>query len=55
MVSINCPHCGKQIFIDSIEKDELGWHTSCPECNGSFDVDLEEIGEKLPLKTVLKL
>ena len=55
MVLINCPHCGKQLFIDLIEKDELGWHTSCSECTGSFDVDFEEDGEALPLGTVLEI
>lgn len=54
MILINCPNCGKQIFIDLIEKDELGWHTSCPECTGSFDVDFDEDGEALPLRTVLE-
>ena len=20
----------------------MGWHTTCPKCNGSFDIDIEE-------------
>ena len=36
-----CPNCG-HIFTGSIDLDELGWHTSCPECESSFDVDVPE-------------
>ena len=43
MVLTTCPNCGKEIFITSIEKDNLGWHTSCPECDGSFDFDFAGI------------
>lgn len=32
-----CPHCGKE-FEGYITEDYLGWQTSCPECQGSFDV-----------------
>ena len=33
-----CPHCGEE-FAAPIIFDSLGWHTSCPRCEGSFDVD----------------
>lgn len=36
-----CPNCGN-VFAGSIDLDELGWHTSCPECRVSFDVDVPE-------------
>ena len=39
----DCPHCGKNFKARSIDNDELGWHVSCPECTGSFDVDLQEV------------
>lgn len=34
-----CPHCGEQLEIkeSDIETDELGEHTSCPICKGSWD------------------
>lgn len=36
---LNCLNCGHE-FDGSITKDNLGWHSSCPNCNGSFDVDV---------------
>lgn len=38
-----CPHCGDE-FYSSVELDGLGWHTSCPYCGGSFDVDANYFG-----------
>ena len=36
-----CPSCLHE-FTGSIDLDELGWHTSCPKCESSFDVDVPE-------------
>ena len=36
-----CLACEHQ-FEGSISKDELGWHSSCPECDSSFDVDVPD-------------
>lgn len=43
-----CPHCGRN-FERPIYLDYLGWHTACPFCEGSFDVDPDpnSPGEKL--------
>lgn len=43
-----CPHCGRN-FERPLYLDYLGWHTACPFCEGSFDVDPdpESPGEKL--------
>lgn len=37
-----CPHCGNT-FESNVEYDFYGWHTSCPACSGSFDVDYQGI------------
>lgn len=34
-----CPHCGAH-FEGGASLDNLGWHTSCPDCGESFDVDV---------------
>lgn len=38
-----CLQCGR-VFIaaDDFSEDELGPHTTCPYCRGSFDVDKEQ-------------
>ena len=36
-----CPHCGHE-FTGSISLDNMGWHTSCPMCEQSFDVEVPE-------------
>lgn len=43
-----CPHCGL-VFYGLPCLDVLGWHVACPECTGSFDVDLDPAspGEKM--------
>ena len=38
-MKLKCLNCGHE-FDGSISKDELGWHSGCPKCNGSFDVDV---------------
>lgn len=35
---LKCLHCGFE-FNGTVETDELGAHSSCPECECSFDVD----------------
>ena len=40
-MKLKCLHCGYE-FNGSIEKDKLGWHSSCPKCECSFDVDYSE-------------
>ena len=39
MMKFTCPHCN-HTFAGAISLDEMGWHTVCPECDGSFDVDI---------------
>jgi hypothetical protein len=38
-MKLRCLNCGHE-FDGSISKDNLGWHSSCPECECSFDVDV---------------
>lgn len=38
LVCMNCSH----EFEGSISLDDLGWHSVCPECGSSFDVDVPE-------------
>lgn len=40
-MKLTCLQCD-HTFEGSISKDELGWHSSCPVCEGSFDVDVPE-------------
>jgi len=35
-----CPNCGYEFHCNELSYDELGWHTTCPDCEGTFDVDL---------------
>ena len=37
-MKLKCLQCGHE-FDGTIEYDELGWHSTCPKCDGSFDVD----------------
>lgn len=38
-MKLKCLNCDHE-FESTISYDELGWHSSCPECGGSFDVDV---------------
>ena len=40
-MKIKCLHCNNK-FDGTISYDELGWHSICPECGASFDVDVPE-------------
>lgn len=46
-IKIKCLHCEEEFELTGIEKDELGWHTSCPICGGSFDIDIYYVDEKI--------
>lgn len=37
---IICPHCKHEFVLSGLSKDKLGWHTVCPGCESSFDVDI---------------
>lgn len=40
-MKLKCLQCGHE-FEGMISHDELGWHSTCPKCEGSFDVDAPE-------------
>lgn len=40
-MKLTCLNCGHE-FEGSISLDNLGWHSVCPECGSSFDVDVPE-------------
>ena len=40
-MKLKCWKCGHE-FEGSISNDQLGWHSYCEECDGSFDVDIED-------------
>lgn len=40
-MKIKCWICGHE-FEDSLSQDACGWYGYCPECDSSFDVDIEE-------------
>lgn len=41
MRQTKCVHCNSAFFLKSASCDALGWHTTCPVCDCSFDVDIE--------------
>lgn len=41
-MKIKCLQCGYEFELESASNDELGWHTICPECEGSFDIDIKD-------------
>lgn len=41
-MKVKCLNCGYEFELNSASNDELGWHTTCPECNGSFDLEKNE-------------
>lgn len=43
LTCLNCWH----IFDGDVSLDELGWHSACPECGSSFDVDVPEVEESV--------
>lgn len=40
-MKLKCLQCEHK-FDGFISKDELGWHSACPKCGGSFDVDVPD-------------
>ena len=43
-MKLKCLNCGHDFYGD-VEYDYLGWHSSCPECLNSFDIDTEDMIE----------
>lgn len=41
MFELTCMNC-YHVFEGTISLDELGWHSTCPECGASFDVDVPD-------------
>ena len=40
-MKLKCLHCEHE-FDGTISCDDLGWHSSCPVCDASFDVDVPD-------------
>ena len=40
-MKVKCLQCGYEFELESASNDELGWHTTCPKCEGSFDINIE--------------
>ena len=38
-MKLKCLHCNNK-YDGTISYDELGWHSLCPKCGCSFDVDV---------------
>ena len=41
-MKVICLQCGHEFELTGVCNDELGWHTTCPKCGGSFDVEMNE-------------
>ncbi|HEY8805115.1 MAG TPA: hypothetical protein VIM42_08445 [Clostridium sp.] len=41
--NLKCMNCGHEFQLENYSIDELGYCTTCPECDGSFDIDLDEM------------
>lgn len=41
MLKLTCLNCSHE-FVGTISFDSLGWHSVCPKCGSSFDVDAPE-------------
>ena len=39
-MKVKCLQCGQKFELKKIYHDELGDFTVCPECDGSFDIDI---------------
>lgn len=42
-MEIKCLQCGYEFEFNGASKDDLGWHTTCPKCDGSFDIDIDMV------------
>jgi hypothetical protein len=40
---VTCLNCGHTFVMTSFSCDELGPHTTCPKCEASFDIDIEDV------------
>lgn len=40
-MELKCLQCGHE-FDGFASCDKFGWHSLCPKCGGSFDVDIRE-------------
>ena len=49
MKKVSCLNCGNTFTLTNVFEDSLGVFTVCPECGGSFDVDVTE-EEKIKLQ-----
>ena len=54
MLKVTCLNCGNTFATDSYELDDLGWHTTCPECGASFDIDYDGNPERKTKYCVMK-
>lgn len=43
---LTCLNCGHKFELEGASLDSYGWHTDCPACGGSFDIDLPLRGAK---------
>jgi hypothetical protein len=41
-MKVVCLQCGHEFELTGVSNDELGWHTVCPKCDGSFDAETNE-------------
>ena len=37
---VSCLNCSHEFVLTNLYNDKLGWHTVCPDCESSFDVDI---------------
>lgn len=42
-MKVQCLQCGHEFEMTEYYHDELGHFTVCPKCDGSFDVDIDEL------------
>ena len=50
-MKLKCLQCEHE-FEGTVSWDEFGWHSSCPECGGSFDTD--EPNKYEVIKTIIE-
>lgn len=43
-MKLRCLNCNHE-FEGTISRDELGWHSVCPECESNYYVDSVEVTE----------
>ena len=41
-MKVQCLNCGHEFELERVYHDALGDFTVCPECDGSFDVDIND-------------